>query len=132
MFLAAHLVVLVAVATLAACGGSAKPPMTASPEPAAGSATVPVPVPAAAARAPTDKVQAALASMEQFTSAMCACKDQDCSDKVRAELVRWSEEFLTTAPTDPHVDAASENKMIALTMEITECAQRAAGATPPE
>jgi hypothetical protein len=114
---------------LVACGGGGKPaaepqPQVANTEPSAGSA-----VAAAEPPAPTSNEDVAIERMQQFETAICACADPACVQKVADEMVVWAKQ-LEDEHTEPvHMNEAQTQRANAIGQRMGECMQRAMAAS---
>lgn len=64
-------------------------------------------------------------SMQDFKTAMCACSDGACVQRVTDEMTRWSKQFATTTSKDQKIDPTTKASMDSLVKVMTDCARRA-------
>ncbi len=62
-----------------------------------------------------------LAKMEEFSKAMCECKDKACADKVNADMTTWGTEMAKTADKDAKPDPDMAKKSADIMTKYTEC-----------
>jgi hypothetical protein len=64
----------------------------------------------------------AVAKMEEFSKAMCECKDKACADKVNADMSKWGTEMAKTAgKADEKPDPELAKKSADIMTKYTEC-----------
>ena len=65
----------------------------------------------------------AMAKMEEFSKAMCECKDKGCADKVNGDMAKWGTEMAKTAgkATDEKPDPEMAKKSADIMTKYTEC-----------
>jgi len=65
----------------------------------------------------------AMAKMEEFSKAMCDCKDKACADKVNADMTKWGTEMAKTAGAakDDKPDPEMAKKSADIMTKYTEC-----------
>lgn len=118
---------------LGACGGSSKP---AAQEPAPTTATDQQTLsntqPAAATPAePATPSSRVMAKMQEFTVAMCDCKDADCAKRVSDEMTKWSQQEAQTQKEPVKMSEEDMKQATELGTRMGECMQRAMGAGNP-
>jgi hypothetical protein len=63
----------------------------------------------------------ALARMEAFSHAMCACKDKACADKLTADLTRWGEEMSRSPDANRKPDPEVAQRAADVMTKYSEC-----------
>ncbi|MBA2542691.1 MAG: hypothetical protein H0V17_23810 [Deltaproteobacteria bacterium] len=65
----------------------------------------------------------AMAKMEEFSKAMCDCKDKACADKVNADMSKWGTEMAKSAgaKSDDKPDPEMAKKSADVMTKYTEC-----------
>jgi hypothetical protein len=75
---------------------------------------------------PTDPgTREALAKMDEFTIAMCACTDAACAQRVSDDMTRWSQEMARTQRRPPKMTAADTERAAAIGEKMGRCMQNA-------
>ena len=115
------------VAVVMACGGSKSPPpeqptvvSNTAPEPP------PPPPPDAASATSTER---AMALMREFMEAMCACSDSACAKSVSDRMVEWAQQEAAANHEPVTLTDAEQQEATELGTRMSECMQRAMGAS---
>ena len=70
----------------------------------------------------------AMAKMEGFKTAMCACKDKACAEKVSKDMAAYGESMKGKEQDPKSISEADKKKMTDIVMEMSKCQQAAMGA----
>jgi hypothetical protein len=97
---------------LAACGAS-------QPAPLSNRTTAP---PQAAIEAgPATGGAATVTRLQEFSSAMCACQDRDCVERVVDDLARWAQDLAGAGEANPTVSRVEDARAKAAADQLTRC-----------
>jgi hypothetical protein len=79
-----------------------------------------------------DNAKEAMAKMEGFKTAMCACKagDKACAEKVEKDMKTYSDAMKGKGDKDAKVSEEDTKKMMATMTEYAKCQQTAMGTDP--
>jgi hypothetical protein len=96
---------------LVACGES-------QPAPLSNRATAPL---AAVAHEPATGAAATVEKLREFSSAMCACQDRDCVDRVVDDMTQWAQELARAGEANPTVSRIEDARAKAAAEQMTRC-----------
>ncbi len=67
----------------------------------------------------------AMAKMDEFKVAMCACADAACAQRVADDMTRWSQEMARDQRPQPKMSEEDVKRAAAIGEEMGQCMQRA-------
>jgi len=74
-----------------------------------------------------DAMKEAMTKMEGFKTAMCACKDKACAEKVDKDMKSYSDSMKGKGEKDAKMSADDEKKMMQMVADYSKCQQTAMG-----
>lgn len=74
-----------------------------------------------------DAMKEAMTKMEGFKTAMCACKDKGCAEKVDKDMKSYSDSMKGKGEKDAKMSADDEKKMMQMVADYSKCQQTAMG-----